>query len=221
MKTRISAAVERDGFVFLGSHMPEASTLVALSQLGSVLHLAGLQEVQELRPRRIEDAPPNIYSGNFGFGPFPFHTDLAHWSVPPPYFALRCIEGAPAVATRLISGVSLVQRFGELCLRRTLLRPRRPIQRVQALLRLLEHDEAGALRLRWDTVFLRPASPHSNKTCSDILDYMRAATPIDFGLCQRGDTLIVDNWRMLHGRTAVPEACSGRVIHRVYLGAIV
>jgi hypothetical protein len=220
MGTRIRTTVSKDGFAFLASYMPGTPTLTALSNLGSVVRLAGLDSVQELRPRRVDDAPPNIYSGNFGYAPFPLHTDLAHWLVPPPYFALRCIEGTPAVTTRLVGGLSLIGRFGDLHLRRTLLRPRRPVQRVQGLLRLLERDGAAAPRLRWDTLFLTPASLQSHQMCSDVQEYLDLASSIDFSLCQPGDTLIVDNWRMLHGRSAVPETSSGRILHRAYLKSL-
>jgi alpha-ketoglutarate-dependent taurine dioxygenase len=32
------------------------------------------------------------------------------------------------------------------------------------------------------------------------------------------DTLLIDNWRMLHGRSAIPDGGDGRIIERVYLG---
>ena len=32
-----------------------------------------------------------------------------------------------------------------------------------------------------------------------------------------GDTVILDNWRMLHGRSAVPEKYSDRMLQRAYL----
>ena len=35
-----------------------------------------------------------------------------------------------------------------------------------------------------------------------------------------GDTVIIDNWRMLHGRPAVPEGRRDRHLQRVYLRSL-
>src|SRR6185436_2134964 len=56
--------------------------------------------VHELAPR--VSGTPNTYSGIFGLGRFPFHTDLAHWPVPPRYLVLRCIRGYEDVPTQLV-----------------------------------------------------------------------------------------------------------------------
>ncbi|MCK1658534.1 TauD/TfdA family dioxygenase [Bradyrhizobium sp. 151] len=39
-------------------------------------------------------------------------------------------------------------------------------------------------------------------------------------LTSPGDTLVIDNWRMLHGRSAVAELCSDRIIERTYLRSL-
>jgi hypothetical protein len=43
-------------------------------------------------------------------------------------------------------------------------------------------------------------------------------TQIAFG--DPGDTLIVDNWRCLHGRSDVPDEAMDRHLERVYLSEI-
>jgi alpha-ketoglutarate-dependent taurine dioxygenase len=39
-------------------------------------------------------------------------------------------------------------------------------------------------------------------------------------LSQPGDTLIIDNWRMLHGRSAVQQSEKDRLLERAYLSDI-
>ncbi len=46
------------------------------------------------------------------------------------------------------------------------------------------------------------------------------AKNVDFVLEQTGDTLVVDNWRMLHARSAVPMTQRNRKIHRAYLSTL-
>jgi L-asparagine oxygenase len=78
--------------------------------------------VHQLTPKRVEDAPANTYSGNYGLGPFPVHTDLAHWYVPPRYFLLRCVVGSDDVPTVLVDGARLIAKLGVSTLSRALMR---------------------------------------------------------------------------------------------------
>ena len=39
-------------------------------------------------------------------------------------------------------------------------------------------------------------------------------------LVKNGDTVIIDNWRCLHGRSKVPESEMDRKLERVYLSEI-
>lgn len=44
--------------------------------------------------------------------------------------------------------------------------------------------------------------------------------PFEIALGEPGDTLIIDNWRMLHGRSQLSVEHAGRVIQRAYLEAL-
>ena len=89
----ITTALNLYGFVIISGHLPELSGLPAFSELGKVVKLPGVAEVQVLTPRHEATTSPNTYSGNFGIHAFPLHTDLAHWFLPPRYLALRCVVG--------------------------------------------------------------------------------------------------------------------------------
>jgi L-asparagine oxygenase len=210
----------QSGFAFFASYLPTESSSKAMAKLGRVQKLPGVNVIQELTPKDSADSPPNIYSGNFGYDDFPFHTDLAHWFLPPRYLALRCIEGAPDVKTRLIDSREIIKALGKDVLCRALFMPRRPIDMKRSLLRLLEQCKHGEWRFRWDSLFIVPATKHSAITRDAILQNLSAAAPHEFVLEKPGDTLIVDNWRMLHARSAVPLNQLSRKIHRVYLSSI-
>jgi L-asparagine oxygenase len=219
MLENVFNTVNEYGFVFIKSHRPEESTLTATSDFGTVLQLPSAPDVQVLRPRLQNEAPPNIYSGNYGYSAFPLHTDLAHWCIPPRYLALRCISGFNNVVTRLLDGNELVATIGEIALRRALVQPRRPFMHNRPLLRLLD-QRIQATFFRWDSLFVTPATAKSATTCVLVTKYLEAAKPIEIVLSNPGDTLVLDNWRMLHGRSAVPEIGIGRRIERVYMGAL-
>lgn len=219
-QSEMTAEVAATGFAFLASHLPKQASGEAIPQLGQIEKLDGLSEIQELIPKEASDSPPNIYSGNFGCADFPFHSDLAHWFLPPRFLVLRCVEGARDVKTRLIDSKFIVQTLGADDLRRTIVQSRRPVEGNRSLLRILERDSSGEFRFRWDSLFIVPASEHSSRTCAAIQKCIAVSRPKDFVLENPGDTLVVDNWRMLHARSAVPQTGRNRKIHRAYLSSL-
>jgi L-asparagine oxygenase len=216
----LSGVVAERGFAFVRGLSPDASTLKAVTKLGAVDVVEGLAPIQALVPMEVSQAPPNTYSGNFGMSAFPLHTDLAHWATPPRFLALRCVSGSAAVATRVLDGQALINRFGLRSLRRALVHSRRPIQNRKQLFPLLERlSEDAPHRLRWDSIYLRPASEAASAIFEEISIFLATTKAEEFRLLEAGDTLIIDNWRCLHGRSAVSEH-SIRKIERAYLRSI-
>jgi L-asparagine oxygenase len=153
----------------------------------------------------------------FGTNKFPLHTDLAHWRFPPRFLMLRCVAGYEAVATLLIDGMDVIANIDPIVLSRTLVRPRRRVQGMIPLLRLYDGQKSDRGLLRWDDIFIRPASQAGEIGVQNFRECLASFNPISFFLAKQGDTLIIDNWRMLHGRSAVVPTCSARVIERLYL----
>ena len=67
----------------------------------------------------------NQYSGHFGLGSFPLHTDLTHWRLPPRYLLLRCLTGSENVFTSLLASSYVAGAVGMHTLQRAILRTRR------------------------------------------------------------------------------------------------
>jgi len=217
---RIASEVEQRGVAFLPKYCTDLSTEAVGRSLGLAIQIPGLQIVQVLRPREANDAPPNIYSGLYGLGAFPLHSDLAHWYTPPRFLLLRCVQGTDSVATHLLDGLRLAESIGVERLQRALVQPRRAINGQRPLLHLLEHDAAQGKRIRWDERFIVPATSNSIRICETVRDRINMSQ-LDFvTLRNPGDMLVVDNWRMLHGRSAVSAAATHREIERIYLGEL-
>lgn len=228
---QLSAALSRqlqdDGYAFISEWLCDWSTLEVASLIGTIIDLeallpgSGIPTVQTLKPRNEREAPKSHYSGVFGLQEFPLHTDLAHWAKPPRYFMLRCIYGTADVATRLLPASAIVSAVGDAVLRRALVKPRRSSRYGSAGLLTLAFSLDPTFGLRWDSLFLKPM----NSAAHDVMDFMnrdeRTWDELKELLLQRlGDTLIVDNWRMLHGRSHV-VAGPNRILERIYLSEIV
>jgi alpha-ketoglutarate-dependent taurine dioxygenase len=213
-------SLRQRGFALLPGLRPADPTEIVAASLGSIASVEGTGVVQTLRPRDRELSPPNIYSGAYGTDAFPLHTDLAHWSQPPRYLLLRCIVGSRDVPTRMADGTLLTEALGSSILARTLVQPRRPIAGKKPLLRILENARSTVQFLRWDRLFTTPATKSSAEVFSRVCAFLDDVSETRIYLVDRGDTLILDNWRMLHGRAPVPSQSRNRHIERVYLNSI-
>lgn len=207
------------GYAFMPTWRPEQSAAEVAASFGAPLSLGGGDPVHPLTPATKETSAPNTYSGLYGLERFPFHTDMAHWRAPPRYLMLRCVVGFREVPTMLTDGLSLARKVGLDLLARAIVRPRRPVQGKLPLLRIYQPQEDDAI-LRWDEVFFQPASKAGKDGSASFREALRACVPQAIALAMPGDTLVIDNWRMLHARAPVPAGCEGRRLERTYLGRL-
>jgi len=124
MSTAIHDKLSKHGYVFLPNYQPSLHAAAVAMNLGQPLTPWEGGLIQTLIPRN--EATPNTYSGIYGLDRFPFHTDLAHWRIPPRYLLLRCVTGYADVPTLLIDGRTLMDVITLDILRRAIFKPRRP-----------------------------------------------------------------------------------------------
>lgn len=210
----IKTIIAEDGYCLLREHLLGVDTAEVANQIGTAMTPWDGGLIQSLSPR--EEAAPNTYSGNFGLGRFPFHTDLAHWKTPPRYLLLRCQIGYEDVPTLLADGRQLIGALSRDILSRAIFKPRRPRDGAFALMPLLE-NRAECDLLRWDEIFLRPASRVATIADEQVRNWLNQTEPFAIALYRPGDTLILDNWRMLHARSPIPAGRENRSLERVYL----
>ncbi len=215
------------GYAFINSWQPDLSTQDVVTKLGSVLDISkllphsGIPNIQALRPRKQSTELNNQYSGEYGLGDFPLHTDLAHWQRPPRYILLRCIIGSPTVATVVISSTDLFSELDEATLKRAVVRPRKKNTSDELCVLPVVYSENDVIRVRWDSLFLVPMNEAAKRVNKFIASYSWDNKCLaHVYLSQPGDTLIIDNWRMLHGRTAVQQSEKARLLERAYLSDI-
>lgn len=221
----IADCLDRVGYVLLLRWRRDETTIAIGQSIGSVLDIHALlprgnvPTVQTLKPRHEADSSANRYSGTYGLDEFPLHTDLAHWTLPPRYFVLRCQNGSRAVSTRLLANSTLASVLDTATLRRALVRPRRAGPNGTLCLLPLVFCRDGICGFRWDPLFLVPM----NEAASRVAKIMHPHTwhvSKSLTLAERGDTLIVDNWRFLHGRSRISMTDIDRRLERVYLSEI-
>jgi L-asparagine oxygenase len=215
--SRLRGRIEVAGYALLPGLAVGRPTADVAAGLGRPISPWSDALVQELIPR--ETATPNTYSGTFGLGRFPFHTDLAHWPVPPRYLLLRCVRGYADVPTLMLDGRAIASEAGTELTRRALVRPRRPRNGEIRMLRLQDTHRLGPI-IRWDEEYLKPASRVGEVAFSRFGEIVDDAVATPAVMVDEGDVLVIDNWRMLHARPAIPADRRDRRLQRVYLGSL-
>ena len=223
----IASQLHQNGYVLLPEWHRKETTIAITRLLGTVVDVGALlpessiSTVQILKPRHKTRSSSNQYSGTYGLAEFPLHTDLAHWAQPPRYFILRCQKGTHEVTTPLLPSSVLDSILGTITLRRALARPRRSIQNGVLLLLPLVFCIDGIRGFRWDPLFLVPMNDIATRVAEIMLiKAWNKSKLTSLVLAKQGDTLIVDNWRCLHGRSSVSVTNIDRKLERVYLSEI-
>ena len=225
LRAKIRAELSRDGFSFCPGLFADLATAQVARVLGSLLSLSelfpesGIPVVQTLVPRQTNEVGLNQYSGNYGLGEFPLHSDLAHWAVPPHYLMLRCIVGSDDVFTLVLSCAPLVDRVGTSSLRRAVFTVRKHRIGYSCLVRALSTCD-GLNIMRWDPLFLRPLNAPAQQVALAITNSNWNAQIQRILFRNPGDTLLLDNWQSLHGRTTVLDKSTQRRIERLYLAEV-
>jgi L-asparagine oxygenase len=217
---RLKRELVRDGFAWAPELAPALPTGELARMLGEPLAIGAGGPVHRLTPTVSHEASANSYSGLYGLGRFPMHTDMAHWHIPPRYLMLRCVRGAAHVATYLRDSRPITFKLGIDTLCGALVRPRRPLRGKVQLLHLLETEPDGDRLFRWDQTFLEPATAASREISLRVHAELDAEPDAAVVSACPADTLVVDNWRMVLARSPVSHTATDRMVERVYIGDV-
>ena len=208
----LSDKLQSDGYVEITETDTAVSTAKLARQISESIGALVSASPDSLVASHTGEKPLNTYGGNFGHGQLPLHTDLAHWYRPLRYVLLRCISGTPTVATHLFSRRQLESWVPESLMKRALFSPRRRLDGKLFLLQMIDNE-----LLRWDQLFLKPQNAAA-RIVTEMMHDIAADLPLTSVALERaGQTLLVDNWAVLHGRSAIPLSEPERKLDRIYL----
>jgi len=189
-----------------------------LDRIGGMLGMrttgrAGALE-EAVRPQSADKAHPRSLSARYGLNALPFHAELSHRPRPCRYLLLGCIDpGTPSAVTMLLDWRTLGFSPEELHLLKTA-----PIfvrtGRRSFYSTILSPDHAF---FRYDPGCLE-AVDERGRTALRLVEHRLAGSSPDAHEWCRGDILIIDNWRVLHGRGPSDKG-SGRRLARILINA--
>jgi hypothetical protein len=184
-----------------------------VNSLGNVVAGRGGALIEGLSPRRSKNARSASLSRKFGCGPLPLHCDTAHWLVPCRYIVLGCAATgrveAPTVlldtvAVRLSDEERLLSRSASFVVRNG---------RRSFYASLIDNQRSF---VRLDPGCMEPVTDASIEAMTLYRYESQHSKTVAFHW-KAGDVLVIDNWRVLHGRGNRSTADPSRRILRAYV----
>lgn len=205
--------IDINGF-FTFSENSNISTIEIAQKIGKVIESEYFHTVQILTPKRMEQEYKNSYSGNYGLNEFPFHTDMAHWHIPPRYLLLKCVNPAKNTYTTLMNLDEILQEI-DFNYHFAHFTPRKNLNSQTTILHLYNNGIC-----RWDKLFLKPFNKYAKDLELIIHQKIQNSDCKKIHLENSGDFLLIDNWKMIHGRSSIDEKSLTRCYERIYLSEI-
>ena len=212
----LAPELERDGWCrFASDSECEAAIALAVDRavkfLGRPAAGRAGATCETIVPTVRSDAYSRSQSAAYGLEAIPLHAELSHRLTPCRYVVLGCIDpGRSCVATTTLEWRMLGLTPNEVALLKSaplLIRNGRKSFYSTAVPR----DERF---LRYDSQCVEAVDARGHAALETIRVRLSSVRPVAHPL-QRGDILVIDNWRTLHGREAVPEQSGRRLVRRL------
>lgn len=181
-----------------------AEALKLALQLGDPMAGREGGPIETLAPLPIENANINSLSMQHGLGAFPLHIDGAHLPQPPRFILLACARpGLSPIPT-------VLARFRDLRLHHA---ERHQCESAAVLIRNGRQSFYSTILdrsrpfIRFDQGCIKPMCLDGKQALKAIALRAAETGPTAFDW-QAGDILVIDNWRVLHGRGMPPSIAS-------------
>jgi hypothetical protein len=177
-------------------------------------HEASFQ-VELVSPKTSDRARPGTMSALYGMGSFPLHTERAHWPTPPRFLILRSVGDASDRPTTLLDSYrfALDQKLTQELLQTPWI-VRWDEVSFQSRVLLPSSSGKGRWHVRYDPSCMVPCD-EARRGLAERLEQALASLEPEQHYWESGIVLLIDNWRVLHGRGQSPDPDFGRALERV------
>lgn len=205
------AELHERGWTVFDSDARQESLLKIASSLGTPVPCKGGESLLTwLTPVAQTSEPRNTFSGVFGEGKFPLHTDTAHWPKPARYLIL-CDLGEshdrPTIVSRCDDILAVLDKADT---GHAVWRVAGPTGYFPCSLTFWHGDDKG---FRYDPLCMKPMNQAAKNVASGLSVSQFASQEISWNY---GRAVIFDNWRVMHGRGASNSSdCKRRKLVRI------
>lgn len=164
------------------------------------------QNNKKLIPKNRNQVQNFSLSSAYGLNEFPLHTDGAEYLIPPRFLFLRALVDSPT-ATTLVDGKSIMDYLVNYN-SSWIVKTKNGVIETKLIEKI---DKYECYYFRFNRLSMKCISGNRSEICAKI-----DALPVKCIDWTKYKTLIVDNWRVLHGRKAVMEYnASKRILERL------
>lgn len=203
-----------NGFLEIQSSSEDQELISIANQIGNIVDHPNRERVFTLKPKTKVGTVKGTFSNRFGHSEFPFHTDTAFILTPVRYLLFHNVEKSTC-DTILISFQRIIDALTtkelENLERAIFLVKTNQISFYTSLL-LKANDEIG---IRYDQTCMFPSNKSAKFIEPIIQNILSACKPLSINWTGN-KTVIIDNWKNLHGRKAIGTDTS-RELKRIYI----
>lgn len=212
-KTELSL-LNKDGWVEL-SHFSEDEELLSLaSSIGQIEKQQNGHEIFILEPKKGNRSVKGTFSNKYGFGRFPLHTDTAFYEHPVRYMLLSS-DKISYSKTSILS----VEKLFKLLNEEEKHKANRAIYKIKTTERSfftsLVFKYLGIQGIKYDPTCMFPYNNSAKEIEIKLRDIFEQVEP-NYIEWNSKKTVIIDNWKTLHGRTPVNQE-ENRMLKRIYI----
>ena len=195
----LSCRIEKDGWVLINHYSGEllglAEAICSNSQLKISFH-----NTQKIIPKDKNEVEHFSLSSAYGLNRFPLHTDGAEYIIPPKYLVLRALSDSPTGTT--IADAKAIKNNISVCESIWTVKTKDGIISTK----LLEtYNKYNRDYIRFNRLSMKCENGNKSEVYNAI-----DSLPINCINWTKNKTIIIDNWRMLHGRQIIIEKDYGK-----------
>lgn len=216
----VQSLIERGWAIVNRNHLPAKNDdhrdqLLTLSRrLGNPVYSPGTSDpITVLRPTPPALSRQHSPSGYHGVGPFPFHTDGANLCVPHRFVVLHCVwPGLGQRTTRLVDFATLQLAPELLSLLHS--EPLRVQSGRSSFYSTVMSKQRKFVRL--DPCCMNPSTKSGTQMLHDLTEVLHSVPTHEINW-EPGMQLIINNWRVVHSRSASGCLDDDRTLLRIYV----
>lgn len=189
--------------------------LISLAKvIGQIQKHPNGSEIFTLTPKNGVKSTKGTFSSKYGYGKFPLHTDTAFYTQPIRYMILSMNKSSDTFTTlltmeRLFDGLNPEEEYIA----------SRAIYKVKtsesSFYSSLIFKNNGAKSIRYDPTCMFPANNHAKEFDAKLQEMFAQLEP-EIITWNEPKTLVIDNWKVLHGRSSTKEN-EQREMKRIYI----
>jgi alpha-ketoglutarate-dependent taurine dioxygenase len=201
----LSQTIEKDGWVVIDEYSGELLNL--MENICSKLKLdISFHNYKKLIPKDKNEVEHFSLSSAYGLKEFPLHTDGAEYKTPPRFLVLRALSDSPT-GTYIADANSICDNIN-VCNTKWSVKTKDGIVKTKLY---QQHPKYNIEFIRFNRLSMKCDE-------GDKLDVYKAIDNLTISsiIWSENKTIIIDNWRVLHGRpTIIEDDYEKRIIERL------